>query len=281
MINKNRNRESVFDFANINLLGKCNADCFFCLGKDIEKELSIHDQTKIHFSEWKNFNKFIDGCKEKNIKKIYLTGQNTDSLLYKYFSELRDYIQSMGFEFGIRTNGYKALSMLDEIKKCNGEIGVSVNSLIPDVNYDIMKRIDIPDWNKIIPEIENIRISIVVNRYNKDEFFSIIDYVAQFKNVKYIQVRRISTDTRENFLMPDIKIYEALYEDVKNKYKLIGNFYLAQQFCISGIEVDFWRTVETSINSINYFTDGTLSNKYFVVEGYLEQQAQQDVALKV
>ena len=38
MINKNRNR-GKFTFANINLLGKCNADCYFCLGKDIADEL--------------------------------------------------------------------------------------------------------------------------------------------------------------------------------------------------------------------------------------------------
>ena len=38
MIIKNRNRQ-VPTFANINLLGKCNADCYFCLGKDIKSEV--------------------------------------------------------------------------------------------------------------------------------------------------------------------------------------------------------------------------------------------------
>lgn len=32
-----------------------------------------------------------------------------------------------------------------------------------------------------------------------------------------------------------------------------------------------WRTVETSVNSINYFTDGTISDEYFIVEGYLKE----------
>ena len=31
---KNRNR-NAYTFANINLLGHCNANCYFCLGKDI------------------------------------------------------------------------------------------------------------------------------------------------------------------------------------------------------------------------------------------------------
>lgn len=280
MITKNRNRSSKFDFANINLLGNCNADCFFCLGKDIEKQLSKHNQLKVHFSEWKNFETFISQCKENEIKKLYLTGQNTDSLMYKYFGELRDYLQDAGFEFGIRTNGYLAERKLLDIRKCNGEIGISINSLIPEVNYSIMKRETIPDWGYIIPLLNNVRIAIVVNRYNVHEFLSIVKFVSQFKNVKYVQARRISTDTRMKLLEKDIQVYEDLYNNIKEQYEQTGEFYLARQFNIFGIEVDFWRTVETSINSVNYFTDGTISDEYFVVEGYLKQQKkanQQDV----
>lgn len=272
MMTKNRNRSSKFDFANINLLGKCNADCFFCLGKDIEKQLSKHNQLNVHFSEWKNFETFISQCKENEIKKLYLTGQNTDSLMYKYFGELRDYLQDEGFKFGIRTNGYKTLDKLNEIQKCNGTIGISINSLIPEANYSIMRRKDIPQWERIIPFLNDVRIAIVINRYNVHEFFDIVKYVSQFKNIKYVQARRISTDTRMNLLAHDIQVYEDLYNYVKIKYEQTGEFYLAQQFNMFGIEVDFWRTVETSINSINYFTDGTISDEYFVVEGYLKQQ---------
>lgn len=39
MIIKNRKRDK-YTFANINLLGKCNADCYFCLGKDIPELLN-------------------------------------------------------------------------------------------------------------------------------------------------------------------------------------------------------------------------------------------------
>ena len=50
-INKNRKREG-FTFANINLLGKCNANCYFCLGKDISKELDGKNQLNVHFFFW-------------------------------------------------------------------------------------------------------------------------------------------------------------------------------------------------------------------------------------
>lgn len=274
MIIKNRNRQN-YSFANINLLGKCNVDCFFCLGKDIEKELSKHNQLNKHFSGWKNFNEFIEICKNNNIEKIYLTGQNTDALMYKYFEELRDFIQSEEFLFGIRTNGYLLDSKIREVNKCNNTIGVSIHTLNESNNHKIMNKMFIPDWKTILPKINNCRVSIVVNRYNQYEFLDIVKFVSNFPNVKYIQARRISTDTRYDELRPDIEAYENLYNHIKSNFIQTGEYYLAQQFYIYGKEVDFWRTVETSVNSINYFTDGTLSDEYFVVEGYLKSARQE------
>lgn len=95
-INKNRNR-SKYTFANINLLGKCNANCYFCLGKDIERELLGKNQLNIHFSKWENFEAFLKRCKSEGIKKLYLTGQTADGLQYKYLSHIVDYLQSLGF----------------------------------------------------------------------------------------------------------------------------------------------------------------------------------------
>jgi hypothetical protein len=33
-------------------------------------------------------------------------------------------------------------------------------------------------------------------------------------------------------------------------------------------------TVRTSVNNYNYFTDGTVSDEYFVIEGYLKNRLQ-------
>jgi hypothetical protein len=37
---KNLSKDKKYSFANINLIGRCNEGCYFCLGKDIESELS-------------------------------------------------------------------------------------------------------------------------------------------------------------------------------------------------------------------------------------------------
>jgi molybdenum cofactor biosynthesis enzyme MoaA len=267
MITKNRSRE-LPSFANINLLGKCNVNCYFCLGKDIPELLDRHDQTKLHFSEWKNFETFITECKQNDIRKIYLTGQNTDSLLYRHKRALISELQVRGFGVGLRTNGYLALRCLDVINSCDLSVGYSIHSLVPETNKKIMGTSKIPDWDSIISLTKNPRVSIVLNRHNYDEFDSLLHKVTSYKNVKYVQVRRVSTDTRQALLAPDVSLYEEKFTKVTAGLSLKDRFHGAEVYEINGKDVVFWRTVETSVGSWNYFTDGTISKEYFVVEGY-------------
>lgn len=272
IINKNRNREK-YTFANINLLGTCNANCYFCLGKDISEELSGKNQLNVHFSKWNNFEKFLNQCEAEGVKKLYLTGQTADGLQYNYLEEIIDYLQNRDFLVGVRTNGYLAEKKIDAINKMKDEIAYSIHTLKSEVNKIIMGKSYLPNWDRIIPMSgDNVRISIVLNRYNINEFDDLIKYISKFDNVKYIQVRRISTDTRYELLEEDIKLYEEFYQQIEEKYSdnKIDDFYCAQRYMIEGKEVNFWRTVETSVNSLNYFTDGVCSDEYFIVEGYLK-----------
>lgn len=272
MIIKNRKRDK-YTFANINLLGKCNANCYFCLGKDIPELLNKHNQIHTHFSQWKNFEKFLNQCKLNNINKLYLTGQNTDALCYDFFEELVIFLKSKGFKVGIRTNGYLIEKNINAIRNLNDEIGLSIHTLNADTNLKIMGINKIVNWVNIIPKIKTedntVRVAIVINRYNKDEIIPLIAYLSQFKEIQYIQARRISTDTRYEELKEDIKVYENLYQSVIKTFPVCDNFYNAQRVNMFGKEVCWWRTVETTANSLNYFTDGTISDNYFVVEGYL------------
>lgn len=270
---KNREREKA-TFANINLLGKCNADCFFCLGKDIDDYLRGKNQLSEHFSNWKNFERFLYHIQAENIVKVYITGQTADGLQYKYLSELVDYLQNdWDFHVGLRSNGYLALQKMKTINQMKDEIGYSIHSLIPEINQKIMGLSKIPDWKNIIEQSgKNVRVSIVVNRYNFFEVESIIKFLSQFNNVKYIQLRRISTDTRLQEFEKDISLYEDLFSACDKLLPRIDDFYLAQRYIWHNKEVNFWRTVETSCNSWNYFTDGTISDEYFIVEGYIKNQ---------
>lgn len=287
---KNRKRYPP-SFANINLLGKCNVDCFFCLGKDIEDVLAPHNNIKDHYLGWENFPKFINWCKDSKIKNLYITGQNTDALMYKYLKELIVFLQdTLGFNVGIRTNGYifeknleKNPMLIDTVNLCKASVGVSIHTLNPETNQKIMGTKHIPDWDWILPQIDNLRVSIVFNQYNSMEIFRILNFLIQFENIRYIQIRRVSTDTRKEFHTLDQKLFDDFAKFVKCTasskvsdlipFTIKGKFYDADTYIYKGKkEVVIWPTVATSINSYNYFTDGTVSLEYFVVEGYLKNK---------
>lgn len=230
-----------------------------------------HNQLKTHFEEWKNFELFLARCRAESVKKIYITGQNTDSLMYAYLNQLIHHLKREGFGVGLRTNGYLAHRHLPEINLCDLSVGYSVHSLSSMTNNMIMGRTDLPDWDAIIPATHNPRISIVLNRCNEHEFWELLKFLAKFENIRYIQVRRPSTDTRAHLLAADIAAYERVYTNTQAIFGPPQRRFVhdAEAYRIYGHEVVFWRTVKTSVNSLNFFTDGTCSDVYFVVEGYL------------
>lgn len=268
---KNRNRKAPV-FANINLQGPCNYKCYFCLGNDICLSNKIN-YLNINFKEWKKFDEYLNLCHSKNIKKIYLTGQNTDPLLYSFLKELIEYLKEKGFQVGIRTNGYLALSKMSIINCLNGSFSLSIHSLVSETHEKNTKVKSIPNWNKIIPMVKvPLRVAIVVNRFNESEIFSILKYLSDFQNIRYIQLRCVATDTRYDELKDDIRAYENVKNKIEDNYKCEKEFYTSKIYNIYGKEVDLWRTVQTDINSLNYFTEGIISDDYFIIEGYNKEK---------
>jgi len=278
IFSKNRNRANAPDFANINLLGACNAKCYFCLGKEIRNTetgksyIDDRDDTSVMFSSWKNWDKFIQNCKDSGVKKIYVTGQNTDSLMYKHLDLLVDFLHQEGFTVGLRTNGLLAKQKIETINKCENSVGYSIHTLKQERLMPIMGWKKMLDYDDILSSTKTPRVQMVVNRYNHDEFFDIVSLCSKHSNIRYMQARRVSSDNRQDELVEDALLYEALHDKVSKEYPKLGEFHGAPIYNIMGLPVCFWRTVKTTINSINYYTDGVISNGYFVVEGYLENR---------
>ena len=262
---------SAPSFANINVLGKCNADCYFCLGKDIDPIFSNQNQMRDHFSTWKKFDEFLDTCKQRNIPNIYLTGQNTDALMYRYLGEILDYVQGQGFKMGLRTNGFLAPKKMDAIAKCIANPGFSIHTRDFDTQQLMMGKSPMPDWEKILTEVDHCRVSIVASKYNVAEIPEMLEWLGNFPSVQYVQIRRICTDSREDFLIEDALCFDRLLVDVVKEHTQVGEFYAAPIYSIAGKDVCFWQTVKTDIDSVNYFTDGTISDEYFVIEGYMRE----------
>jgi NAD+ synthase (glutamine-hydrolysing) len=268
---KKRERSKA-SFANINLLGHCNLDCRFCLGKDLQGEFDQYNNLNDHFSDWKNFKPFLTKLKEEGIKKIYITGQNTDSLLYKYLDELVDYLHQEGFFVGLRTNGILAKAKMDIINKSDS-VSYTLLSQSRDKLDALVGNKTIIDWDYILRNTKtHMRVAIVVARENVDEVLDLIKFLSNFPKVTYVQLRRISTDTRLGLLKADMNEFDRLHREVAAKFKKVRTFETADIFDIHGKEVAFWATVQTTANSWNYYSNGVSSDSYFIIEGYLKNK---------
>jgi len=64
------------------------------------------------------------------------------------------------------------------------------------------------------------RVAIVVNQFNVGEFENIVKFISDYPNVKYIQARRISTDLRQELMLPHVEIYEELYQRIAPRFDL-------------------------------------------------------------
>lgn len=273
---KNRCRDNP-TFANINFQGPCNYQCFFCLGKDIDCAKK-NSYLNVDFRKWKNFDKYLMMCKQANISKIYLTGQNTDPLLYQYLDELISYLKEKKFVVGIRTNGVLALQRKKEIEKLNGNISYSIHTLDKDINYQITKSYQVINLDKIDKEIvKDYRVSIVVTRYNQNEVLDTIKKLSTYSKVRYIQLRCVATDFRYECLEEDILSFQKVCLEIEEKFPLVNEFCSAKIYNIYGKEVILWKTVMTTVNSYNYFTDGVISDNYFVVEGYMKGKNEEEM----
>jgi pyruvate-formate lyase-activating enzyme len=204
------------------------------------------------------------------IDKIYLTGINTDPILYRHLRELIEYLQWRGFRVGIRTNGYVALQRLkDVIDDLDDEIGLSIPSFNLDTIYSITGRRSIPKWGEICRYLKekqkHWRISTVACYQNREELHPILRLAALLRP-DYLQIRRIATDHRSEDFKEDWAVYDAWKAELAMLKK--GEFYEADVDVWQNLPVCFWETVNTTVNSYNYFTDGTSTTNYFVVEGY-------------
>ena len=253
------------DYGEILFVGKCNFSCFYCLGHEMH-ESTMCNTLNTHFQEWPNFDKWLDSLKANNVKTIYLSSTNSEPLLYMYLSELIDFLQDIGFNVGIRTNASLDTTICN---KCKEEISLSLQSLNP-VTFEKITGVKltfdfIENLKKIIKD--NVRVSIVVNRYNKNEIFDMINKLKDF-NIRYVQLRQCYK-YYETDIQPDIDAFN----EVKNKlnsFPIKGHFNESVIYDVNGLSVSIWETIfkKESISSSNYWTNGIVTDNNLLVEGY-------------
>lgn len=260
-----------FDYGEILFTGTCNFRCFYCLGHEMSDSAKIDNSAHEHFSKWKNFKEYLDRLQSNNVKTIYLSSTNSEPMLYPYLGQLIDYLQKLyGFNVGIRTNGSIDTEICNEL---NEEISLSLQSL----NKDTFKKITGVDMNFDFLEnlgkikSKNLRVTIAVNRYNYKEIFDMIEVLRNYKNIKYVQLRKCykyyNTDIK-----PDIDAFEYVMQELR-KFSVKGNYKESIIYDVHGLSVSVWETVfkSESLQTFNYWTNGVMTSNNLLVEGYKDE----------
>ena len=257
------------DYGEILFVGKCNFQCFYCLGHEMEDSTKVNTLNN-HFDNWPNFSEWLADLKSNHVKTIYLSSTNSEPLLYAYLSELIDFLQEgHGFKVGIRTNASLDTSVCS---KCKEEISLSLQSLNP---ATFAKITNVPltfDFLDNLRKInnDNIRVSIVINRYNYSEIVDILKSLRKF-NLRYVQLRQCYK-YYETDIQPDVDAFKYVLNQLQI-YPVKGNFNESRIYDVDGLSVSIWETVfkKSSISSSSYWTNGVVTNNNLLVEGYKDE----------
>ena len=203
------------------ILWKCSCNCYYCLWKEMAKA-NKENQLNSDFHTRKNFNNFLNQCRQEWMNTIYISSVNTDPALYQYLPELIEYLQQNKFHVWIRANAANiSPKNTNIILKCDSEISISLNAYYTKTSIKIAwisARDETKNLEKFLNNMtdQTIRVAIVVNKYNKDELFDIINLLNEkyCNKISYVQLRQI-------YKYND----QASFEEDRNTYKEISQYF--------------------------------------------------------
>lgn len=261
-------------YGEILFVGPCNFRCFYCLGHEMHESVYESQFMKLHFSKWENFESWLKELRDHRTPVIYLSSTNSEPLLYPHLEELIKYLKDWGFKVGIRTNGSFDTTVCN---LCDEEISLSLQSLNP-ITFERITKVPLRfDFLENLSKIKssNVRVSIVVNRYNKDEIFDMLDELTKFK-LAYVQLRqRYLYYTEDKTIGEDTLAMKKIARILSDNYAVIGRYKNETlDYNYKGMKVSLWWTVfsKQAIASSNYWTNGKITHNNLLVEGYKECQ---------
>jgi len=237
-------------FGNIHLSGPCNRKCYFCIGQ----HMMALDKYNI-LDKWPldGFDEYIKTCREYGVETIYLTGTNTDPLLYKHLDKMNEYMYQNHFTFGVRTNAVYDLSLLRYFDKGS----VTICSLDPIIYKKMMGMGEPPSIYKILDATRNwfdFKVNIVLGLENIGD-----DLIRTILRLGLAGVRKINL--REPYGQPHIG--DPLKRNYTADFTTLGMPVYKFYDC----EVTYWDVHYVEVESVNLYASGRTSLTYPITKG--------------
>lgn len=236
-------------FGNIHLSGPCNARCYFCIGQHMMQLDSYNTLGTYPLPGWDEFAK---GCVENNVEEIYLTGTNTDPLLYRHISKLKDDVHALGCKFGARTNG---LAIGSHPNRYNSFDKVSVS--IPTLNKKVYKQImgvsrNPPTRSEIFSGPTDVKINVVLCKESAGLTMRDLETFAEWG------ITRVNL--REPYGQPHVG-------NPLDGREPVSYIFGMPQYQLSSTVVTYWDVHYVEVESVNLYASGRVSLTYPITKG--------------
>jgi molybdenum cofactor biosynthesis enzyme MoaA len=277
-------------YCNINIIGPCNYGCYYCIGKELNEQVCGVNHLSVHWNNWPNFDRFLDTIQADGVEQVFLTGLNTDPLLYQYPDSLVEHLQGRGLYVGLRTNGLLAYPHRALINRCTApEGGVAVaysmtNPIDPIYHKRITRTEAAPDWGQIFQMTKvPYRVGLVLSEYNARHFWDILGMIQAKGSPAYVVVCKVSAIERT--FQADWDAFDTLLSQIRKKHYPVEEYGGSETFLLRHYEnlppvrVNFWEKSTSERRSWNYYTDGVFSDEYMIIEGYLKGQSNKELVV--
>lgn len=232
-----------FNQLNLHFINHCNYECVYCFA---DKNVSRYPDINV-LSKW--IDTISDYFKNNNISKPRINLVGGEPLLYKEIIPLIKYIYSKGIRVSLVTNGSLLTNeFLSEVGTFLDKIGISIDTL----DSKTAKKIGRSTKNKETLSSErliatckqikslniNLKINIVVSRFNfKEDFSSFLNEVGADK-VKFLELYIVDEMNKESV---KYKLSKKEYNEFCSRHSMCENILIEDNEKFDGgyIMIDF------------------------------------------
>ena len=244
-------RDNAHWFGNVHLSGPCNRACYFCIGQNM---MALDPLNNLDTWPMPGWDGFVNECQVRGVKEVYLTGSNTDPLLYRHLPEWVAEVRTFADVVGLRTNGAKItddLALFDRVS-------VSVTSFDRDLYRLTMGQGLPPSLTLIMSQVPEVWANVVLC----PETVRTGDIIRTLTVLRDSGVEK--ANLREPYGQPHIG--DPLAGWCRRSGELFGN----PQYDFHGLEVTYWDVHYTAVSSVNLYANGRISTDYPVTKGHAE-----------
>lgn len=249
----NSNKNFSHWFGNIHLSGPCNRSCYFCIGQHM---MALDPINNLKTWPLLGLDEFISKCNSRDVNEVYLTGTNTDALLFQHIVKLRKALP-IRIKLGFRTNG-AALKDYKQLLPFNMG-SITICSFDNDIYKQMMGSGYPVDIDNIVNMSKladvDLKVNVVLGPENVGH-----DLINTLNICSSAGISRINL--REPYGQPYIGDPLAKLMDK------FGEVYGCPIYKVGDMEATYWDVHYTEVESVNLYANGTISEDYPITRGH-------------